>query len=311
MAYCSYLRFCFLVIITGLIFSCKTTLPTQEDTNMSDANVVYAVNGSGIYLYSYQINKSKKIADLAETFLPSTIQVLNDSLIIIAVESEKSNEDVFRANYLGVNLITGQSYLYKEVEYIKQEDVVTTKTKVYSESGNIIRSHDDVLKCAQKNVRLSKLKCCGMESYLFNRELRGDKVEVYSDNGSLFIAMKDSSYLVEEYKGMSKRLGRGGYINPFLSEDKKTIVTEYKNAGIGVKVGRDICLIDVESQEKINLIEDDSYFKPQLSRDKNYLLLGKNRVRNEAGEFVESVFLFDIHTRYAIEIASSNNYIWR
>ena len=153
------------------------------------------------------------------------------------------------------------------------------------------------------------MNCCDVDNYLINQEKKKTKLFVFSEKGSLFLNSNDSILPLMEYKGNFSRKARGGYSNPFLSDNGKFVVCQYRN-GSTLNSKTDICLIDVEKYQSTKLIEQDSYFKPQLSDDMKFLLLAKNSIIDKDGERKDEVSLYDISSNYALDIAVSNNYIF-
>lgn len=298
-----------LSVVILLSFSCKTGLPTQNNTESEKARVLYAKNNEGLFVYDYSINKSKKVADLKDVFIPNTIQQINDSVAIIAVEGEDIDDLSYNMKYYEVNLKSGENSKYKVVSYSKEDNTLNVKTDYYSNTGNITNSISKKLKCTKLNIRFKKLKCCNVGEYIATQE-NTQKIFAFVKAGSLYLNNNDSIMLIDEYTNNYSRRSKSGYSNPYLSSDNKKVVCEYKE-GQGVYAKKDIVMFDTETMMKNILISEENYFKPQLSNNYNLLLVGKNKRKDEVdNEWKEDVFLYDITKRYAIDVAVSNNYVW-
>lgn len=302
-----------ILLVISVFTSCKTTTTVQEDSTEQGLSVLYAINNDGIYQYNYSSNKSKKIVSLEELFIPNSLQMINDSVGIIAIENDGSTDLVYTSIFYHFNLKSKTSGKYKEVQYQKVNNIVEVKTEYYSSTGNITKTLTKTLTCTAKNYRFKKLLCCGIDKYLEEQESSNKSIDVYSEKGSLFINENDSVYPLIEFEGTVARGRRTfglGYSHPSISADGKSVVAEFKSNS-GVRSGIDICLIDVSTKQKTTLIENEQYFKPILSADKRFLLVGKGRLNDEDGELKDNVFLYDTASDYAVEVAISNNYLIR
>ncbi|PCJ28807.1 MAG: hypothetical protein COA97_00245 [Flavobacteriales bacterium] len=297
------------LIIVAIIFlcSCRTTDKVVNGVNTNEiCKVLYAINNDGIYLYTYENNKTIKICDLKKVFLPKSLQYVNDSLVMIG--ENIVSEGMPSLLFYRINIKSGKFMEYKKVTYQKNNnETVSLRTIFYSKTGNIIEQKDTVLFCTKKNSKLSNYRYCSIDEYVKQKGLNSS-VKVFSKRGSLYLNDKDGERNILEYNKSNNRRAISGYFNPSLSHDSEKVVYVYRAKLLDPNSG--IYEIEIETGNQNLLSDDAGYFNPKYSYNNEFVLLSKNKRRLEDKSWVEDFYVFKIKSNYAIKISEGDNFIW-
>lgn len=329
----------FFILTTLILAHCSISKKTV-DKDYND-EVIYSIDKVGVFIYNCGSKTSTKIYSTDKVFLPSSLEFLNDSFIIVgfqgkSTEGEKqrivNSKYFYRADgdstfitdnptytiidkytyltetYFKVNIDNSQSYKYKTVNYEKNEDGhLKINTVFYSKNDSIINQQDTTYICNSTLYNSKGITFGDFKSYFSISEIANNR-QVFSKRGDLILKENGKETILLKFDGNFDPKFGSGYFNPTISADGKKVAYQYL-AGF-LNSGSAIFEMNIESKEK-NKVIGEGYFKPKYSPDGNHLLIAKDKRECKDKTWISDIYILNIKTGKKSKIAEGDNFIWR
>lgn len=328
-------------ILTTLLLAYCSSISTNAVDKDSNGEVIYSVDKVGVFIYYCETKTSKKIYSTDKKFLPSSLEFLNDSLIIVGFQGESKEEEksrivnskyLYRADgdstfitdnppytikdkytyltetFFKVNIDNSKSYKYKTINYEKNEDgPLNMKTVFYSENDSIINQIDTTFICNSTSYTSKGIKFCDFERFYSESEIVNNR-QVFSKRGDLILKENGKETILLKFDGHFDPKFGSGYFNPTISADGKKVAYQYL-AGF-LNSGSGIFEMNIESKEK-NKVIGEGYFDPKYSPDGNRLLIAKDNRESKDKTWISDIYILNIKTGKKNKIAEGDKYVWR
>jgi hypothetical protein len=325
--------------MTQCTLASKRTTP--GDTNYQ---VVYIVDREGAFIYDLDSKKTKKIYTTDQYFLKKKMGFLPDNFLMVGHQSASYTEERVRVTskvqdllreekdtaanpntpvmdthlfvtdtFYAVHMDNGESYKYKTIdyEYIKQQDLLKSKTILFDRSGNIINENDTV----QYEIRMYHSAGAVVFMPSMAGIMRGQSesnivngIQIFSSKGSLYLKNENDTVLFIPFDGPFNLKQLNGYYAPEISGDGRKVVVQYVEKFLSR--GSVIMEIDLETKELKELIGY-SYFNPKYSPAGQKIMIAKGHKRTKKDVWVNTLYIFDIRTGKKTKIGKGIEYIWR
>ena len=329
----------FFILTTLILAHCSISNKSfDKDGNVE---VIYSVDKVGVFIYNCESKTSKKIYSTDKVFLPSSLEFLNDSIIIVGFQGESteieksrivSSKYFYRADgdstlvtnnppytikdkytyltetFFKVNIDNSKSYKYKTINYEKNEDgPLNIKTVFYSNNDSIINQLDTTYICNSTSSNSKGIRFGDIKRFISQSEIANNR-QVFSKSGDLILKEDGKETILLKFDGYFDPKFGSGYFNPTISADGKMVAYQYL-AGF-LNSGSAIFQMNIESKEK-NKVIGEGYFNPKYSPNGNYLLISKDKRQCKDKTWISDFYILNIKTGKKSKIAEGDNYVWR
>lgn len=315
-----------------VFLSTQCTVVSETNKSIdSKLQLVYTVDREGLFLYDLKTGKERKIYTTDQKFMDKKMQFLNDSIFIVAHKSKRREEEkerlvyskyMYRADgdstfitnnppyktvdkywyvtetYFAVNINTSIAFKYKTIDYEYLDyELLNIKTTRFDTTGQIVESMPITSEGTNFEER---------ERY-FSASEQINQRQIFSRQGNLYLVEREDTSMLLKFNGNFEPKFGSGYYNPALSPDGKKVTYQYL-AGF-LSEGSAMFEMSIQTKKKKELL-DAEYFRPVYSPDGNKLAVAKNQ-RQAKGEWINSIYIYDLRTGKIEKATDGNTYFWR
>ncbi len=327
------------ILLLLIQFSCVSTKLTELN---NAGEVIYSVDKVGIYIYNCETNTSKKIYVTDKIFLPISLELINDSLILAGHQGEThevkkdrlvNSKYFYRADgdssfitdnppytivdkytyltetFFAINIENSKLYKYKTIDYeTNEEGLLKINTRFYSLDSSMINQFDTSYIYGYSSNSSKGISFRNSGRFYSKSEIANNR-QVFSERGNLILKDKGKETVLLKFDGHFDPKFGSGYYNPTISSDGKKVAFQYL-AGF-LNSGSAIFEMNIETKEKEKILGE-GYFKPKYSWDGNYLIISKDNRKNESNNtWISDIYILNIKTGKKTKIAEGDNYSWR
>ena len=330
--------FYFLVFVL-LSTQCAVVSETDKSAG-SNLQLVYTIDREGAFLYDLKTGKERKIYTTDQRFLNKEMEFLNDSIFMVSHQSSRREEEKKRLvyskymyigdgdstfitnnppyktvdkhvylteTYFAINVNTGSAIKYKTIDYEHiDHSVLKIKMTLFDHTGKITQVQDTTVVSGSESITYKGTNFQPHERY-FSVSEHINQRQVFSREGNLYLVEREDTSMLLKFHGTFDPKFGSGYYNPTLSPDGKNVTYQYL-AGF-LKKGSAIFEMNIETKKKQELL-DANYFRPRYSPDGKKLALAENQ-RQSKGEWINSIYIYDLQTGKIEKAANGSAYFWR
>lgn len=319
------------ILFLLLLDSCKTATEVKNPEFLT--GIIYAKNNKGIFKYDLNQKKSKQIIELDKTFLNNSINIINDSIILIGFKGlyerqaidkktgrlltypcSKSDslildsyskhfnynrQTVYSKQFVSVNLNNNEYFKYKTIKYTHTNfNTLTIDTTQFDLKGNKLYNADTSYYCSQVATSSQGPSYCDSERFRSLSNIVNGK-QIISSRGNLIIKENGKEDTLLKFKGHFDQKYGKGYFQPFISKSgNKVIYRELMGLPLFGDNGK-LYEMNLNTKEKKIVLKESCYL-PKYSNDESSIIYSNG----------ENIYIYNLVTKEKIKIEKGSVYSW-